>query len=267
MVTYKTAKEIEQLREGGQRHARILKHLAAMVKPGVTGAALDKEALRLIREGGDKSAFLNYRPEGASWPYPSTICLSINDEVVHGIPIDRVLQDGDIASIDLGLIHEKLVTDAAITVAVGAISGEMEKLLKATKEALHAGIEKAQVGNRIGDIGAAIEAVAHRYKYGIAEGLAGHGVGYAVHEDPYVPNSGEVGEGMLLKPGLVIAIEPMLVTGKGAVTLDDDGYTFRTADGGRAAHFEHTIVITAEGPLILTAANGAQSLKVSKSDV
>jgi methionyl aminopeptidase len=253
MITIKTAEEIERLREGGRRHARILERLASLAKPGVPGSLIDEEALRLIREGGDTPAFLNYRPDGATFPYPSTICFSINDEVVHGLPQDRILRDGDIVAIDLGLIHEGLVTDAAITVPVGAVSPLLQKLMRATEEALFAGIHMAYPGNTVGHIGAAIEAVADKYSFGLAEGLAGHGVGYAVHEDPYVPNTGIAGEGPKLRPGMVIAIEPMLVTGKGAVSMDLDGYTFRTVDGGAAAHFEHTIVITERDPLIVTA--------------
>lgn len=252
MVTIKTETEIQYLREGGRRHAAILSTLAAMVAPGVTGRAIDKAGFDLIREGMDTPAFLNYRPEGASFPYPASVCLSVNNEIVHGIPSDRPFVEGDIVSIDIGLIHKKMVTDAAVTVMVGKVSSEAKRLVAATYEALVAGIAVARGGGRVGDIGAAIEAVADKHQFSLAEGLAGHGVGYAVHEDPYIPNTGNSGDGPLLKPGMVIAIEPMLVTGSGAIELLSDGYTFCTADGGLAAHFEHTVVITKGDALILT---------------
>jgi methionyl aminopeptidase len=255
MITLKTKEDITILREGGRRHAKILRQLAAMVKPGIHSGELETRARELIAEGGDKAAFLDYTPYGASRPYPAALCVSVNDEVVHGIPneTDKILKEGDIVTLDLGLVHKGLITDAAITVPVGKISPELEKLLEMTKKAMMAGIKAAKGGRKIGDIGNAIERVAAPFRYGVVEELAGHGVGYDVHEDPYVPNFGRAGHGEILKPGLVIAIEPMFNLGTKRVKLDSDGYTFRTADGKPSAHFEHTVVITKSGAEILTA--------------
>jgi methionyl aminopeptidase len=260
MIRLKSKKDIAILREGGKRHAAILKGLAAMVKPGLSAAELEARARELIAEGGDKAAFLDYKPSGAKRPYPAALCVSINDEVVHGIPNEggKILKEGDIVSLDLGLIHGGLITDAAVTVPVGKISPELEGLLKATKEALMAGIKAAKGGKRIGDIGNTVSRVGRASNttapkgYGIVEELSGHGVGYDVHEDPYVPNFGEMGKGEVLKPGMVIAIEPMFNLGTKEVVLDPDGYTFHTADGKPSAHFEHTVVITKSGAEVLT---------------
>jgi methionyl aminopeptidase len=254
MITIKTKEDIAILREGGRRHAAILKQIAAKVAPGVKTSELNDLAMKLVAEGGDIPAFLNYQPYGADRPYPAALCVSINDEVVHGIPNeeDKVLKEGDIVSLDLGLIHDELVTDMAVTVAVGKISPEKERLLEVTREALMAGIKSAKGGKRVGDIGSTIEALAHTHGYGVVEELAGHGVGYHVHEDPYVPNYGQAGKGSVLKPGMVIAIEPMFNLGTKEITLDIDGYTYRTLDGKVSAHFEHTILITDGDAEILT---------------
>lgn len=255
MITIKTKEDIAILREGGKRHAQILRELATMVKPGISASELNDYANKLVVENGDKAAFLDYKPKGAKRAYPASLCVSINDEVVHGIPNeeDKVLKEGDIVTLDLGLNHKGLFTDMAITVPVGNISSELEKLLRVTKEALMAGIRAAKGGKRIGDIGAMIQKFAIVNNYGIVEELAGHGVGYNVHEDPYVPNYGQAGKGELLKPGMVIAIEPMFNLGTKKVTLDDDGYTYRTVDGKPSAHFEHTVLITKGNAEILTA--------------
>jgi len=255
MITIKTKEEIDILREGGKRHAFILHELADMVKPGVTTLDLENRAKELIAEGGDKSAFLDYKPYGAKRPYPATLCVSINDEVVHGIPNEnvRTLKEGDIVSLDLGLIHKGLITDSAITVPVGRVSLELTELMEVTKKALYAGIKAVKDGRKTGDVGQVISRLAAQYKYGVVEELAGHGVGYSVHEDPYVPNYGEAGEGDTLKSGMVLAIEPMFNLGSRKVVLDKDGYTFRTVDGKPSAHFEHTIVVTKSGAEILTA--------------
>lgn len=254
MITIKTKEDIQILREGGKRHAEILLALKEMVNPGMSARALDEEAHRMIIEGGDTPAFLNYQPSGASRPFPASLCVSINDEVVHGIPNEheKILKEGDIVTLDLGLIHKGLITDAAITVPVGKISKELEELLTVTEKALMAGIRAAKGGNKVGDVGLAIERLAIAHKYGVIEELSGHGVGYHVHEDPFVPNFGEAGTGEVLKPGMVIAIEPMFNIGSRHVLLDADGYTYRTKDGKHSAHFEHTIVITKGEPEILT---------------
>ena len=255
MITLKTKKDIAILREGGHRHAAILRELAQMVRPGMTAAELNDRADELIRAGGDQSAFLNYRPRGAFRPFPASLCVSVNDEIVHGIPNegDKILREGDIVSLDLGLIHKGLFTDMAVTVGVGSISPELARLLAVTKEALMAGIHAAKGGRRVGDVSNAIELVGAANRYGIVEELAGHGVGYHVHEDPYVPNYGDAGRGDILKPGLVIAIEPMFNLGSREIKLDADEWTYRTADGEPSAHFEHTVLITKGDAEILTA--------------
>jgi methionyl aminopeptidase len=254
MITIKTKEDVAILREGGRRHAAILRELAVMVKPGLHAIELENRARELIAKNGDKPAFLNYKPYGARRPFPAALCVSINDEVVHGIPNegDKVLKEGDIVTLDLGLTHRGLITDAAITVPVGKISSDLERIVETTKKALMAGIKAAKGGKRIGDISVAIERVGRAGRYGIVEELAGHGVGYDVHEDPYVPNYGEAGKGESLKPGMVIAIEPMFNLGGKEVEMDRDGYTFRTADGSPSAHFEHTVLITKGDAEILT---------------
>lgn len=254
MITIKTKEEIDILREGGKRHAFILKELANMVKPGISSEDLENRARELIAEGGDSSAFLDYKPSGASRPFPAALCVSVNDEVVHGIPNEenKIFKEGDIVSIDLGLIHKEMITDAAITVPVGKISPELMKLLEVTEKALYAGIKTIKDGKKTGDIGEAISRFAVSNNYGLIEELAGHGVGYAVHEDPYVPNYGTKGKGDTLKTGMVIAIEPMFNLGTKEIELAEDGYTFKTADGKPSAHFEHTVVVTKSGVEILT---------------
>ncbi len=253
MIIIKTPKEIEILREGGRRLATILYKVKDKVKPGVSTKDLDDYAFKLITDMGDTPAFLNYRPEGADKPFPASLCVSVNDEVVHGIPNkNKILKEGDIVSIDLGLKHGGLFTDMALTVAVGSPSLSTQKLLDTTEKALQLGIDAACGGNTTGDIGHAIESFVKPHKYGIVEVLSGHGVGRAIHEDPYIPNFGKKGKGEKLVPGMVVAIEPMLNNGTKHVTLDDDGYTIRTADGKKSAHFENTILITDGEPEILT---------------
>jgi methionyl aminopeptidase len=253
MIIIKTPQEIEILREGGRRLATVLYKVKEIVKPGISTKDLDNYAFKLIKEMGDEPAFLNYKPEGASYPYPASLCVSLNNEVVHGIPSNKkILKEGDIVSLDLGLKHKGLFTDMAITVPVGEISNSSAKLLKITEQALHVGVNSAQGGNKTGDIGNAIESFVRQHKYGIVEILAGHGVGRAIHEDPYVPNFGKANTGVKLVPGMVIAIEPMLNNGTKNVVLDDDDWTFRTADGKKSAHFELTILITEGEPEILT---------------
>ncbi len=253
MIKLKSKEEIKIMREGGKRHAEILKLVAAEAKPGVSTKALDDLAFKLIKEGGDKPAFKGYTPEGVSYPYPASLCVSINDEIVHGIPNKKVLlQEGDIVSLDLGLVHKGLITDGAITVAVGKISKEAKELIRVTKKALELAVAAAQPGNRVGDIGHAVESYIKPLGYGIVKILSGHGVGYSVHEDPYIPNFGKKGKGEKLVPGMVIAIEPMVNIGTEDVYVTEDEYTFITKDGKLSAHFEHTVAITEKGPVILT---------------
>lgn len=250
----KSKEEIETLREGGRRHAEILGELARQIKPGVSTLILEEEASRLIREYGDKPAFLGYQPRGARVPYPAVLCVSINDEIVHGIPNvkERIIREGDIVSIDLGLIHNGLITDSAITVPAGKIDDESQRLIDTARIALERGIEQARLGNTTGDIGAVISEVVAKSGFTLASDLSGHGVGYAVHEDPYVPNFGIRGDGEELVPGLVIAIEPMVNAQGPKIKLMNDGYTIKTKDGSRSAHFEHTVAITKTGNIILT---------------
>ncbi len=253
MIIIKTESEIERLRKGGPILADILRKVASRVAPGVTTAELDDYAYKLITDLGHKPAFLNYRPEGADFPYPASLITSVNAEVVHGIPGSRVLKDGDIIALDLGLNYEGVFLDHAITVPVGKISGKDKELLAVTEEALYKGIEAIAPGATVGDIGHAIESHVKPYKLGIVRVLSGHGVGRAIHEDPYVPNYGRPGRGEKLVPGMVIAIEPMLTRGSEEVVTMEDGYTIKTVDNSRSAHFEHTVLINEKGePEILT---------------
>ena len=245
--------EIEILREGGKRLAYVLNEVKKKIAPGVTTKKLDELAESLIREGGDEPAFLHYRPEGVSVDYPATLCVSVNDEIVHGIPGDRVLKVGDIVGIDLGLKHKGLFVDSAITVPVGEIDQSAKRLIAVTEKSLYSGIDAARGGGHIGDIGAAIEKVVEGTGFSIVEELGGHGVGHNVHEDPFIPNFGKKGTGPKLKAGMVLALEPMLNEGSKNVTLSQkDKYTFSTKDGKRSAHFEHTILVTDGAPEILT---------------
>jgi len=255
MIRIKTKEDIAILREGGRRHGTILRELVKMVKPGVKAIDLENRTRELIAEGGDTAAFLNYTPSGADRPFPAALCLSINDEVVHGIPNEetKILKEGDIVTLDLGLVHKGLITDAAVTVPVGTISPERARLLEVTRDALKAGIKAAKGGKKVGDVSSAIEMIGVAGKFGIVEELAGHGVGYHVHEDPFIPNYGEAGKGPVLKPGMVIAIEPIFNLGDRHVDLDLDGYTYKTVDGSPSAHFEHTVLITKGDAEILTA--------------
>ena len=243
----KTEEEIAIIREGGKRLAAILLAIKDAVKPGVTTRELDQLAEKLMREGGDEPAFLHYTPEGASIPYPGSLCVSVNDEIVHGIGGDRVLKEGDIIGIDTGIKHKGLFTDSAMTVAVGKIDDAAQKLMYVTKGALAAGIEVARGGKTVGDIGYAIEKYVKDHGFVIVEELGGHGVGYHQHEDPHVANYGEKGQGVRLKPGMVLALEPIVNEGSRYIKLLSDGYTFVTKDHKRSAHFEHTILIT-DGP-------------------
>ncbi len=254
MVRIKTKEEVKTLKEGGKRHAFILSEVAKKVYVGVSTKELDDFAKKLIDENNDKAAFLGYTPRGAKRAYPASLCVSLNDEIVHGIPNEKpkVLKNGDVVSLDLGLVHKGLITDGAVTVSVGESSKKDRDMIKHCKEALNRGISAAIAGRHIGDISHAIESYIRPLGYGLCEGLAGHGVGYKVHEDPYVPNEGHPGEGELLVPGMVIAIEPMITQGGDKIFLDSDGYTYKTYDGSKACHFEHTIVITDKKPIVLT---------------
>ena len=250
----KSERDKTELKEAGRRLGEILKALARAAVPGVSVASLDKEAERMIREGGDTPAFLRYTPRGAERPYPATLCVALNDVVVHGIPTESeaVLKEGDILGLDTGLVHNGYIVDSGITIPVGRVDAGAKKLMRTTREALYVGIEAARVGGRVGDIGYAIEQFVKPHGYGIVRELGGHGVGKKVHEEPSIPNFGKKGKGPELLENMVIAIEPMLNEGGREVSFDRDGYTVRTADGSRSAHFEHTIIVTKGGPEIIT---------------
>lgn len=253
MALVKTGKEIEVLREGGRILWNILRKVGQAVRPGVSTFDLDLIARQEIKKAGVEAAFPGYRIGPKYPPFPAALCASINSEIVHGIPKkDRVLKEGDIVGLDLGIKFRGLYTDAAITVPVGKIDEKSQKLISATAAALEAGIEAAAPGNTIGDIGHAIESAAKAAGLGVVRDLVGHGVGHAIHEPPNIPNYGRPGTLEELKKGMVIAIEPMFTLGARQIVLLDDGWTMVTEDGSRAAHFEKTVAVTEKGHLVLT---------------
>ncbi len=253
MIVRKSPTEIEAMREAGAVVGRAHVRMRETATVGTTLAELDAVAREVLTEHGATSAFLGYHPHFAPSPFPGVICASVNDVVVHGFPTEQALANGDLVSIDLGAVLNGWVGDAAISFVVGEAAPADLALISHTEEALHAGIAAAVPGNRMGDIAAAIGAIGRGHGYGIPEGWGGHGIGRQMHEEPSVPNEGPAGRGLRLKPGLVIAIEPMFMAGGGDdIRLDDDGWTVRTSDGSRAAHAEHSIAITKDGPRILT---------------
>jgi methionyl aminopeptidase len=257
----KTKDEIESLREGGRRLATILEAVKAKVAPGVKTIELENLAREIIKKNGDEPAFLNYKPQGSRLAYPAALCVSVNDEIVHGLPSERVLKEGDIVGLDLGLKHQGLFTDMAVTVPVGKVSPEAQNLIATVEAALEAGIEAVKPGQRVGDISSAIEAIIKANGFKVVKELAGHGVGYKPHEDPFVPNFGKAGTGAELLPGLVIAIEPMATSGNGSIKVGADEFTFLTKDGHLATHAEKTIVVTETGVEILTTTHTPPDLK------
>lgn len=248
MIVCRSAAEIDRLRRAAGFVAAILAELEAMVAPGVTTADLDRAAERLTREGGAEPAFKGYRG------YPATLCASVNDEVVHGIPSEsRTLQEGDIVSLDMGVKLDGFYGDSAVTVSVGAVPATTQALLAATSEALEVGIAQAQVGSRLSDIGHAIQSCVESHGFSIVREFVGHGIGERLHEEPQIPNYGAPGRGPKLAAGMVLAIEPMVAMGRPETRVLGDGWTAVTRDGSLAAHFEHTIALTPDGPLVLTA--------------
>ncbi len=251
MAILKTDKEIEIMAEAGKKLAYVLDFLAKSAKAGISGIELDNIAFKMIKNTGCKPAFLNYRPHGAKKSYPATACISVNENVVHGIPSGYVVKEGDIVKIDIGLIHKKFYVDAAVTVGIGGIGIKNRNLIKTTKKALELGIEEARPGNTLGDIGYAIEHHVKSSGFSIVELLTGHGIGRELHEDPYVYNFGKKGQGEKLVAGMVIAIEPMVAVGSGKVIQNKDD-SFTIADGSMSAHFENTVAITEKGSVVLT---------------
>jgi methionyl aminopeptidase len=259
MIYIKTEKEIDLMRKGGKILAEILRDLEKEVKEGVTAADLNDKAAELCKKHDVIPAFLNYQPAGAPFPFPACLCVSVNDEIVHGIPGNRILKNGDMVVLDMGIIFKKLVLDSATTVIVGGLEkadSTAKAMLSACKIALDAGIAVCKPGVKTGDIGFAIEQAMKKasknFIFEFAQDLGGHGVGKHVHEDPFIPNYGMKGQGVALKAGMVIAIEPILNEGKGAIMVANDGFTYKTVDGKRSCHFEHTVAITEDGVEVLT---------------
>jgi methionyl aminopeptidase len=253
-IVIKSELELAKMREAGRIVLAVLDQVEAACVPGVTTAALNRIAARELERARARSAFLGYGPRGLP-PYPAVLCTSINEVVVHGIPSEHeVLREGDIIGIDFACYKDGYCADAARTIAVGVVSAPARALLDATRGSLHRAIELCRSGNRLGDVGAAIERFAHERGYATVRDFTGHGIGRAMHEPPDVPNYGQPGRGLRLRSGLVIAIEPMLNAGSRHVRVLDDGWTIVTEDGSLSAHFEHTVAITDDGPRVLTAA-------------
>jgi methionyl aminopeptidase len=246
-ITIKSPQELEAMARAGAIVGATLTLLKRSVEPGITTRELDNIAYKEITGHGAKPAFKGYRG------FPASICASVNEEIVHGIPGKRALKDGDIIKMDVGATIDGFIGDAAVSVPVGKVSQEALDLMEATRASLEEGIKAAQPGNRIGDIGAAVQSYAEARGYGVVREFVGHGIGRFLHEDPQVPNYGEKGKGQLLRPGMCIAIEPMLNLGDWHTRILDDQWTVVTADGSLSSHFEHTIAITEDGPRVLTA--------------
>lgn len=250
MIIRKSKTEVEKMKSAGQIVARVLKELSGMVEPGITTRDLDNEAEKIIRDAGAYPTFKGYHG------YPASICASINDEVVHGIPSNRKLREGDIIGIDCGATYQGYVGDSAVTVPVGNVSDKVKRLMETTRESLFKAIEQCRVGNRLGDVCNAVQAFVEPLGYSVVRNYCGHGIGRAMHEEPQVPNYGRPGTGPVLREGWVLAIEPMINLGRHDVKVLSDGWTVITMDGQPSAHFEHTVAITQDGPQILTLLDG-----------
>jgi len=254
MIVYKSPEEIDKMRRAGRIVAGTIDRVLAAVRPQVTTAALDAVAESYIREQGATPSFKGYRGANAAPPFTGSICTSLNEEVVHGIPSERRVKEGDLLKLDFGAIWEGFHGDAAVTVIVGdAPSAEAEKLVRVTEEALEAGISQIRPGGRLSDIGAAVEQVAVGAGFEVVREYVGHGIGRSLHEDPQIPNYGKPGRGPVLKPGLVVAVEPMVNAGGWGTSVLPDAWTVVTEDGSLSAHFEHTIAVTDDGHEVLTA--------------
>ncbi|NOR15653.1 MAG: type I methionyl aminopeptidase [Candidatus Aminicenantes bacterium] len=246
MIIYKSAQEIEQIRRSNQVVAQVLSELRYMIKPGVETLELDRYAEKRAQELGAVPAFKGYRG------YPASLCTSINEEIVHGIPSKRKLRAGDILSLDFGAVIDGFYGDAAVTVAVGEITPAAQKLMTVVEESFYIGLEKAVPGNRISDISAAVQTYVESFGFAVIRSFVGHGIGFSLHEEPQVPNFGEPGHGPKIKPGMVLAIEPMISIGDWDVEVLTDNWTAVTKDRSLSAHYEHTIAVTGKGPEILS---------------
>lgn len=251
MIRLKSHADIERLARGGAILAEVLDELVREAKAGVTPRQLDTRARELLRARRVRPSFLDYAPRGHQ-PFPAALCVSVNHAVVHGLPNDVSFKEGDIVGIDLGLVYDGLYVDGARTTGVGRVERGASRLMAVTREALRRGVAQARVGQTTGDIGAAVQEYVEQNGFYVVRALVGHGVGYAVHEDPRVPNFGAPGSGVRLEEGLVIAIEPMVTVGGAEVVTGADGWTVETKGGGLAAHEEHTVAVTAAGPRVLT---------------
>jgi methionyl aminopeptidase len=248
-VIVKTEQEIEIMRAAGRINARALDTVRKMIKPGITTADLDAAAEEVIRSSNATPTFLGYP---GPYPYPATLTVSVNDELVHGIPGKRELKEGDIVSIDCGSTFEGYIGDSAFSIGVGEISSDAKKLLEVTEKALYEGIKQMRPGKRVGDISAAIQKYVEKHGYNVPREYSGHGVGRQMHEAPQVPNYGRSGRGMVLRPGMTLAIEPMVLAGSYRTRVLQDQWTVVSVDGALTAHHEHTIAVTENGPYILT---------------
>ncbi len=249
-IVIKNPPEIETMREAGRVNALVLNTVRDMVKPGISTQELDAVAEELIRKYGGKPAFKNYP---GPYPYPATLTISINEELVHGIPGKRKLQEGDIISVDCGTVLDGFVADSAFSMGVGEISHLAQQLLEVTEKALYLGIEQMRPGNRVGDVSAAIQKFVESYKFHVPREYTGHGVGRNMHEGPLVPNFGVSGRGIPLRPGITVALEPMVMVGTHKTRVLDDQWTVISADHSLTAHFEHSVAVTEDEPIILTA--------------
>jgi methionyl aminopeptidase len=250
MIHRKSAAEIAIMREGGRCVAKVLERMKQVVKPGITTTEIEREADRISRELDIVPAFKGYNG------YPACICVSVNEEVVHGIPSDdRILAEGDIVGLDFGALRNGFYSDAAVTLAVGMVDKETQRLLDVTSEALERGIAEARVGNRVGDISNAVQSYVEESGFSVVKVFVGHGIGRNLHEEPQIPNYGEPQWGVRLKKGMTLAIEPMVNAGTDDVKVLADGWTAVTTDGRLSAHFEHTVAVTDDGPLIVTIDN------------
>jgi len=250
MIYLKSRAEIDTMRRASVIVAEVLQTLKETVKPGMTTLELDEVAERMTYERGAKPAFKGYAVGGRVFNH--SLCTSINEEIVHGIPSDRVLKEGDILGMDFGVLYEGFYGDSAVTVGLGQVSSEAERLMQVTETALNEGIETLREGNRLGDLGSTIQGIAERSGYSVVREFVGHGIGKKLHEEPPVPNYGDAGKGYRLRAGMVLAVEPMVNAGKKEISILEDGWTAVTRDRSLAAHFEHSIAITADGPFVLS---------------